>query len=106
MAHTAGKKWDGLWQGLRKLWHAEPAATAQTPPAVPPDMPPEKSAFPPPAPMASDRGQYRSTPDPRFGSRSAAQRQAYERLLQQREEEAGRDAAEHSRERVERPRAS
>ncbi|MDQ8036116.1 MAG: hypothetical protein REI12_01755 [Pedobacter sp.] len=56
--------------------------------------------------MAAGRGQYRSTPDPRFGSRSAAQRQAYERLQQQREEEAGRDAAEHSRERVERPRAS
>ena len=42
-------------------------------------------------------GQYRSTPDPAFGSRSAAQRRAYENEQRAKEEEAAQWASGHRR---------
>ncbi len=109
MAKAPVEAWRRLWQQIRQLWRREqgslPCDTG-TPPLPSPDEPgPDTSqhTMPPPAP---DHSQYRSKPDPAFGSRSAAQREAYEKLQQMREAEARRDAETHSRERLGRPEQS
>ncbi len=103
------EKWEQLWLSLHARWtgRREKSAPSEPEPALPLQRPTvisihaEKSVAADITPLVPGSGQYRSTPDPAFGSRSAAQRQAYERLQQMREAEASRNAAEHSRERQE-----
>lgn len=76
--------------------HDKPSASASSPSGDGPSGLQDQTASSTPD---SGSSIYRRTPDPRFGSQSAAQRQAWEALQHAKEEEAEEAAIEHSRQR-------